>query len=120
PHQCILAPACRLIRHNDPDRLEVQLGISKRIWSARGEGRLAEFLPFATASDEADSVAERIADGMTGGRGAGDFAILVRANRDAEPFMTALAHRGIPYRFSGTARSEERRVGKVGGAGVAQ
>ena len=107
-HQLILDPAYRLIRHNDPDRLEVQLGISKRIWSARGEGRLAEFLPFATASDEADSVAERIADGMTGGRGAGDFAILVRANRDAEPFMTALAHRGIPYRFSGTAGLYQR------------
>jgi len=88
-HQRILDAAYRLIRHNDPDRLEVQLGISKRIWSTRDEGTAAEFLPFATASDEADSVAERIAHGMATGRDAGEFAILVRANRDAEPFMTA-------------------------------
>ena len=107
-HQRILDPAYRLIRHNDPDRLEVQLGISKRIWSLRTEGPAVDFLTFATASDEADAVAERIREGMTAGRAPGDFAILVRANRDAEPFMVALAHRGIPYRFSGTAGLYQR------------
>jgi DNA helicase-2/ATP-dependent DNA helicase PcrA len=107
-HQRILDPAYRLIRHNDPDRLEVQLGISKRIWSTRPEGRPAEFLPFGTVSDEADAIAERIAEGLAAGRVPGDFAILVRANRDAEPYMTALAHRGIPYRFSGSAGLYQR------------
>ena len=107
-HQRILDPAYRLIRHNDPDRLEVQLGISKRIWSLRTEGRAVAFLPFATANDEADGVAERVAQGLSAGRAPGEFAILVRANRDAEPFMTALAHRGIPYRFSGTAGLYQR------------
>ena len=102
-HQPILDAAYRLIRHNDPDRLEVQLGISKRLWSSRREGSGVEFEPFATASDEADGVAERIAQSVLAGRRPGDFAILVRANRDAEPFMSALAHRGIPHRFSGTA-----------------
>ena len=107
-HQKVLDAAYRLVRHNDPDRLEVQLGISKRIWSTRLDGRAVEFLPYGTASDEADAVAERIAQGMAGGRAPGDFAILVRANRDAEPFMTALGHRGIPYRFSGTAGLYQR------------
>ncbi len=107
-HQKVLDPAYRLIRHNDPDRLEVQLGISKRLWSARPEGPALEFLPFATASEEADGVAERIGQGLLAGRRPGDFAILVRANRDAEPFMAALAHRGVPFRFSGTAGLYQR------------
>lgn len=107
-HQRILDAAYRLIRHNDPDRLEVQLGISKRLWSARPEGPAVEFLGFGTASEEADGVAERIARGMERGRRPGDHAILVRANRDADPFLAALAHRGIPYRFSGTAGLYQR------------
>src|SRR2546425_1183118 len=107
-HQKVLDSAYRLIRHNDPDRLEVQLGISKRLWSTRPEGAGVEFVAFATGSEEADGVADRIAQGLLDGRRPGDFAILVRANRDAESFMTALAHRGIPYRFSGTAGLYQR------------
>ena len=45
---------------------------------------------------------------MLQGKKAGSHAILVRANRDADPFMTALAHRGIPARFSGTAGLYQR------------
>ncbi len=108
-HQRVLDPAYRLIRHNDPDRLEVQLGISKRLWSARPEGPAVDFLPFATASEEADAVAERIAASIERGRRPGDHAILVRTNRDAEPFLAALAHRGIPHRFSGSAGLYQRQ-----------
>jgi DNA helicase-2/ATP-dependent DNA helicase PcrA len=107
-HQPLLDAAYRLIRNNDPDRLEVQLGISKRLWSRRLEGAAVEFRSFATSSEEADGVAERIAAGIAQGRRPGDYAILVRTNRDADPFLQSLGHRGLPYRFSGTAGLYER------------
>src|SRR5437762_2865362 len=47
--------------------------------------------------------AEHIADSMRNGRHAGEHAVLVRGNRDADPFLRALNMRRIPWRFSGTA-----------------
>ena len=107
--QAILDASYRLIRHNDPQRLEARQGIDKRL---RARGRFTrpegasgaiELLGFATVSDEADAVAERIRDGIRGGRRAGDHAIFVRGNRDADPFLRALNVARIPWRFSGTA-----------------
>jgi DNA helicase-2/ATP-dependent DNA helicase PcrA len=103
--QPILDAAYRLIRHNDPERLEVRERIDKHLRSrgpvARGE--VVTSLAFATTSDEADAVAERIAASMAGGRRPADHAILVRGNRDADPYLRALTVRRIPWRFSGTA-----------------
>ncbi len=101
--QFILDAAYRLIRHNDPDRLEVRQGIDKRLVAASGPGRLPRHLHFDTLSSEADGVADRIARQVAAGRWRyRDVAILVRANRDAEPFLRALNVRGIPVRFSGS------------------
>ena len=50
---------------------------------------------------------------MRAGRPAGDHAILVRGNRDADPYLRALNMARIPWRFSGTAglyRQPEVRV----------
>ena len=47
----------------------------------------------------ADRIAQRAAAGQWR---YSDVAILVRANRDADPFMRALNLRGIPFVFSGT------------------
>ena len=47
------------------------------------------------------------------GRAAGQHAILVRGNRDADPYIRALNMARIPWRFSGTAglyRQPEVRV----------
>jgi DNA helicase II / ATP-dependent DNA helicase PcrA len=107
--QGILDSAHRLIRHNDPDRLEAREGLDKRLKArARFATRAApdgpiELLAYATGSDEADSVAERIAASMRSGRRAGDHAVLVRGNRDAEPFLRSLNMARVPWRFSGTA-----------------
>ncbi len=101
--QFILDAAYRLIRHNDPDRLEVRAGIDKRLVAAAGPGRLPRHLHFDTLGGEADGVADRIAQQVAAGRWRyRDVAILVRANRDADPFLRALNMRGIPARFSGT------------------
>ncbi|MGH2357293.1 MAG: ATP-dependent helicase, partial [Candidatus Limnocylindria bacterium] len=106
--QPILDAAYRLIRHNDPERLEVREGVDKRLRSRMRPGAPPATVPielvgYATGSDEADGVAERIAGALRAGRRAGDHAILVRGNRDADPFLRALNVARIPWRFSGTA-----------------
>ncbi|HLG21861.1 MAG TPA: ATP-dependent DNA helicase, partial [Candidatus Manganitrophaceae bacterium] len=59
-------------------------------------------LHFDSLSAEADFVAGTIAEEIAScGGNHGDFAILVRANTDADPFLRALNVKGIPYRFTG-------------------
>jgi DNA helicase-2/ATP-dependent DNA helicase PcrA len=100
--QRLLDAAYRLIRHNDPDRLEVAAGIDKRLVAAHGPGREALHLHFETVTQEADAVAERIAGLVAAGEARyDDVAILVRANNDADPFLRALNLREVPWTFSG-------------------
>ncbi len=117
--QPILDAAHRLIRHNDPERLEAREGLDKRLRARAAfrrpmaDGGPIELRAFATGSEEADATAERIAAGVRSGRRAGDHAILVRGNRDADPFLRSLNMARIPWRFSGTAglyRQPEVRV----------
>jgi DNA helicase-2/ATP-dependent DNA helicase PcrA len=101
--QFILDAAYRLIRQNDPDRLEVRQGIDKRLVAVAGPGRLPRHLHFDRLGSEADGVADRIVRSVAAGRWRyRDIAILVRANRDADPFLRALNLRGVPARFSGS------------------
>jgi len=111
--QAILDAAYRLIRHNDPDRLEVREQIDKRLVAAGAEGPSPRHLHHDTISSEADSVARLIAERVAAGTWAyRDVAVLVRANRDADPFLRAMNLLGIPWRFSGNqglyARPEVR------------
>ena len=117
--QPILDAAHRLISNNDPHRLEAREGLDKRLRARLRFDRpeppagAIELLNFATGSDEADAVADRIAASMRAGRQAGDHAILVRGNRDADAYLRALNMARIPWRFSGTAglyRQPEVRV----------
>ncbi len=106
--QAILDAAYRLIRHNDPDRLEVAQKIDKRLvaWAPEGDpptGQPPAHRAYDTISSEADAVAELVAREHAAGRPYRDCAILVRANNDAEPFLRALNMRGIPWTFSGNA-----------------
>ncbi|MBI2117109.1 MAG: ATP-dependent helicase [candidate division NC10 bacterium] len=111
--QAILDAASRLIHHNDPDRLEVREGIDKRLVATAPEGPPPRHLHYDTASSEADGVARLIAGRVEEGAWTyRDVAILVRANRDADPFLRAMNLQGIPWRFSGNqglyARPEVR------------
>jgi DNA helicase-2/ATP-dependent DNA helicase PcrA len=117
--QSILDGAHRLIVQNNPHRLEAREGLDKRLRARTRFGRPEpaagpiELLAWDTGSAEADAVAERIAAAMRAGRRAGEHAILVRTNRDADPFLRALNMAGVPWRFSGTAglyRQPEVRV----------
>ncbi len=112
----ILEAARRLIRHNDPARLEVREGLDKRLVAVR---RARRPLPvrhhtFATSADEADFVAAEIGRRVRSGVAPREMAVLVRANVDADPVLRALNLQGIPWRFSGAsglyATSSVRRL----------
>jgi DNA helicase-2/ATP-dependent DNA helicase PcrA len=98
----ILDTAYRLIQYNNPDRLEYQEGIDKRLRSYNGDGPAVESVVFQTYQEEADWVAgkvEELVEEKVCERD--DIAILVRRNSDADPLLRALNMKGIPWNFSG-------------------
>ncbi len=100
----VLDASYRLVRFNDPDRLEVRNGIDKRLVPERhGKAAPVRHLAFATGAEEADWVAREIASRVEAGAQRRDFAILVRANADADPVLRSLNLAGVPWRFSGTS-----------------
>ncbi|HEY8800569.1 MAG TPA: ATP-dependent helicase, partial [Candidatus Limnocylindrales bacterium] len=113
----ILEASHRLIKFNDPDRLEVRAGISKRLVAERAidpAGRTVRLETHPTAGDEADRIAAEIGERIAAGTRPRDVAILVRANGHADPILRSLEAAGIPWRFSGTSglysRPEVRRL----------
>jgi DNA helicase-2/ATP-dependent DNA helicase PcrA len=104
-HQGILDAAYELIKHNNPDRLEVKSGIDKHLVAVgRPPGRAPAHLHYETASQEADAVAQMIRDRVEEGVWTyTDVAILVRSNGDADAFLRALNLRTVPWTFSGNA-----------------
>jgi DNA helicase-2/ATP-dependent DNA helicase PcrA len=100
--QEILDFAYTFIQQNNPDRLEARLtGVSKRLLSTRGTGGVIRHLHGKTLQDEARLVIQTIqrAKAQNAELTWNDFAILVRANDYAEPFLTALRIAGIPHEF---------------------
>jgi len=101
--QAILDSAYRLIQHNNPDRLEVRSQISKRLHTSCAAGRPPQHLHFETLGEECDAVAEAIARRRADeSRRWDEFAILVRSNAQAQPFLRSLDLLRIPWRFSGS------------------
>ena len=101
----ILDASYRLVRFNDPDRLEVRTGIGKRLRPERREAAAApvRLEAFATGSEEADWIAAEIRRRIADGARPRDHAVLVRANGHADPVLRSLNVAGIPWRFSGSS-----------------
>ncbi len=101
----ILDASYRSIRFNDPDRLEVRTGISKRLRAVRQDRTAApvRLEAFATGPEEADRIAAEIARRVAAGARPRDHAVLVRANGHADPILRALNVAGLPWRFSGSS-----------------
>ena len=101
----ILDAAYRLIRFNDPDRLEVRTGVVKRLRAQRTTPSPApvRLEVFATGAEEADWIAAEIGRRIEAGAAPRDHAVLVRANGHADAILRALNVAGIPWRFSGTS-----------------
>jgi len=107
--QGILDAAYSLISKN-PDRLESSFGIEKHLRGREpGDAVEVDHLQYVSGADEAEEVANLIArESLRRQRRYGDFAILVRNNNDAIPFLNALARRQIPAHFSGGGQLYER------------
>jgi len=101
----VLDAAYRMIRFNDPDRLEVRTGVLKRLRAERRSPtpRPLRLEVFASGSEEADWIAAEIGRRIAAGAAPRDHAILVRANGHADPILRALNMGAIPWRFSGTS-----------------
>jgi DNA helicase-2/ATP-dependent DNA helicase PcrA len=103
--QTILDYAYKVIKNNDPDTLEVKLGISKDLKAVRRiKEKPIKFIRADRVENEAEAVAKTIknlTDGSASSYEYKDIAILVRANNHAEPFVRALARTGIPCQFLG-------------------
>ena len=98
--QEILDAAYKLIRHNDPDRLEVREQVDKRL-IGRGHGAPVSAQGFDSPSTEADFVAARIQEAVASGRrNYGDCAVLVRRHAATDPVVRALALAGVPARVA--------------------
>ncbi|OGF42373.1 hypothetical protein A2555_00295 [Candidatus Falkowbacteria bacterium RIFOXYD2_FULL_39_16] len=103
--QKILDYAYKFIKQNDPNRLEAKLNISKKLEAKReGEG-IIEHFHSETADLEAQTVSRKILELKKDDETLkwNDFAILVRANSQAELFMQAFDRGGIPYQFLASA-----------------
>jgi DNA helicase-2/ATP-dependent DNA helicase PcrA len=106
--QPILDAAYSSIQNNNPDRLEIKLNIDKKLRSPRSikekKGKKEEavaHLHSKTLDDEVESVIKEIVRLKKIDKKASwdDFAILVRANNHAEPFINSLERHGLPYEF---------------------
>ncbi|MEK7070961.1 MAG: 3'-5' exonuclease, partial [Patescibacteria group bacterium] len=101
--QSILDLSYRLIQHNNPDTLETQLGISKKLESSRPSSDNEPFFYVSqTIEDEVRFVVKKInALKKSLNYTYSDFAILVRANTHIDPFIRTLSQEGIPYQLPG-------------------
>jgi DNA helicase-2/ATP-dependent DNA helicase PcrA len=101
----ILAAARRLIRQNDPHRLEVSAGVDKSLVAVRRarRPRLVRHEGFATATDEAEHIALSVVARLEAGAHPASIAVLARTNADAVPVLESLRVRGVPVRSSGAS-----------------
>ncbi|MFC1788090.1 ATP-dependent helicase [Patescibacteria group bacterium] len=101
--QQILDQAYNFIQQNNPNRLEVQLGesLSKQLSAKADIKDKVEHIHVKTLDEEVAAVTDRITElkvtdpDLTWN----DFAILVRSNDAAGPFLAALEKRQVPYHF---------------------
>ena len=100
--QNILDLAYKFIKANDPDRLECVNKIDKKLIADKTEeGGIIEHMHAKDAGEEVKLVIEKIINILKKDRTAdyNDFAILVRANSHADPFIRALEGAELPYQF---------------------
>jgi len=100
-NQTILDSAYCLITNNNPNTLEAQLGISKKLIAQGKDNKKAiKFILAQTAEEEANTVAKEILK-LNKKYSFSQIAILSRANNHLEVFARALSRLGIPFQFLG-------------------
>lgn len=96
--QNILDLAHNFIQLNNPNRLEAQLKISKDLISQIRKKAQIEHLHFHAQADESEGVINKILE-LKKNNSWNDFAILIRANSQADLFTPYLEKAEIPYQF---------------------
>ncbi len=103
----ILDLSYQLINGNNPDRLEIKLGIDKKLRSSRktDETKAVIYRHFASGEAEVSATLASIQELRTNDPDTkwSDCAVLVRANSHAEPLVAACERQGIPYEFLASA-----------------
>ena len=99
--QPILDAAYKLIRHNDPERLEVSLKIDKKLRAMRPEAGSVELKPFEQQGAELGAIAQAILASVATGRALKDHAVLVRSHSLGQEVVDALSRAGIATRYPG-------------------
>ena len=100
--QDILDLSYKFIKANDPDRLECVNNIQKKLTAQARKGKAEiEHIHKKTLEEEVSSVVAKIMELKKKDKEAqwSDFAILVRSNNAANPFVRALEKAGLPYQF---------------------
>ncbi|MFH1612687.1 MAG: ATP-dependent helicase [bacterium] len=98
--QSFLDNAYTLIKNNNPERLEHQNNINKKLISQKSSCEKIKYLPFNSLDEESDAVAKEIQNLVENKKYKyNDIAILVRAHKNAEIFIQSLNMLGIPYQF---------------------
>lgn len=105
-YQSILDKAYELIKHNNPDRLEVAENVNKKLLSQRKkQNSEIKFIHEDRVENEAESVAKEIERLVNNGKyNYKDCVVLVRANNHAESFVKVFQRLGIPHQFLGPGR----------------
>jgi DNA helicase-2/ATP-dependent DNA helicase PcrA len=99
--QNILDLAYKFIKANDPDRLEYVNKINKKLIAQKKGKGLVEHIHAKTLDEEVRKTIKKILEILKKDKTAdyNDFAILVRANNTANPFIRALESASLPYQF---------------------
>jgi DNA helicase-2/ATP-dependent DNA helicase PcrA len=106
--QPILDAAYRLIRHNDPERLEAKLGLDKKLTGQTQTATVA-YIPYRTASDEHAAIVEAIDTRVAAGEVPAQIAVLARSNAMLRVYAKALRQRELPFAISTTVNVFEQR-----------
>ena len=99
--QIILDKAYKFIQNNNPNTLEVKLGINKELKAHRGDIGGVEYITYQDEYQEIFNTVERIKNLFQKNQDAkwSDFAILVRANSTALNYIDELIRQNIPHQF---------------------
>jgi len=99
--QPILDAAYRLIRHNDPLRLEVSLQIDKKLRAMQAEPGELSLKPFNEQGAELAAIAAEIVAAVQAGAALKDHAVLVRSHSLGQAVVDALSQAGLATRYPG-------------------
>jgi len=99
--QNILDKSYNFIKQNDPDRLEFRIKINKKLTAQIKEEGTIQHIHAKNLDQEVGQTLKKILEILKKDKEAtyNDFAILVRANDHAIPFIKALDRSNLPYQF---------------------